>query len=458
VVRLVRVARVFKILQSKVNKSKHSDEEEDKTSPSRLGVVLSDAIAKRIVLIVLTLIIAVPYLSVDRITDATVTNVLLLNCMEQMTVSQVKNASRTIMDTQDYPIFYMEVKGNVIINDTGIAPYIYLRSFEYIIDEGSDPTQNTTILLSQKEQIMQESVFHMLMVFVVIFVFAVGSWIVSRDAHLLVVKPIERMTVMIRKLAGTICVLSSADEPNKVNEENLEENETKMLESVVGKIAAIFDVKQDDASATAKNKTKAERMLTGSKMTQVISNGSVFNVNVVENTEAVGVPASNLGSSPKYKADGAPMSQHSLQVSDLPELKSMETIMRHSEASKFLKLYLASHLQIENYLFWMDCEKFNVQYNAFAKRIVVNFIEEGSPQQVNIEAKMREATVKTFYDGSVTIDLFSKAQAEIYKVLNQNNFNKFIQSEFCKEYLKKKEDDEKAEVVAQMALLEGSEM
>jgi hypothetical protein len=117
-------------------------------------------------------------------------------------------------------------------------------------------------------------------------VYVQGSFVISRDAFNLVVKPIERMTTMIRKLAGTICILSSSGVPEETAEdiEDQEENETYLLEKTVEKLANIFDVRQDDKSSKGAKKSKAERMLTGSKTTRVLAHGSIYNISVIEKT------------------------------------------------------------------------------------------------------------------------------------------------------------------------------
>jgi hypothetical protein len=135
-----------------------------------------------------------------------------------------------------------------------------------------------------KNKVTTEASYHMLMIFFIVVIFGFVTFMINRDASILVVKPIERMTAMIQKLAGAICILSSSDGDHVDEEESSNLNETKLLENVVSRISTIFDVHQDDSTKDAKNKTKAERMLTGSKSTEVQANGSVFNVVVVENT------------------------------------------------------------------------------------------------------------------------------------------------------------------------------
>jgi hypothetical protein len=73
-----------------------------------------------------------------------------------------------------------------------------------------------------------------------------------------------------------------------------------------------------------------------------------------------------------------------------PELATMESIMTNVGACHYFKLYLASKLQLENYNFWSEVEKFKSQFLYSAERISAHYIDEGAISQVNIDAKMRK--------------------------------------------------------------------
>eukprot|EP01006_Ploeotia_vitrea_P031858 TRINITY_DN64153_c0_g2_i1.p2 TRINITY_DN64153_c0_g2~~TRINITY_DN64153_c0_g2_i1.p2 ORF type:complete len:139 (-),score=77.04 TRINITY_DN64153_c0_g2_i1:55-432(-) len=64
--------------------------------------------------------------------------------------------------------------------------------------------------------------------------------IMSRDARRLVVEPIERMTKIVRKLAGTVFFLSAGSDEGYTS--GHEQYETAVIESLVDKMANIFNV------------------------------------------------------------------------------------------------------------------------------------------------------------------------------------------------------------------------
>ena len=66
-------------------------------------------------------------------------------------------------------------------------------------DVGRIDLYNNIVISDIKERIAGQALYSMLMVIFVVFIFVFGSVIVSQDAHDLVVRPIERMTAVIRK-------------------------------------------------------------------------------------------------------------------------------------------------------------------------------------------------------------------------------------------------------------------
>ena len=66
-------------------------------------------------------------------------------------------------------------------------------------DVGRIDLYENIVILNIKQKISGQAGYSMAMVIFVVFVFVFGSVIVSQDAHDLVVRPIERMTAVIRK-------------------------------------------------------------------------------------------------------------------------------------------------------------------------------------------------------------------------------------------------------------------
>ena len=65
------------------------------------------------------------------------------------------------------------------------------------------------LTLSLRSYFAWEAAFNMLLTLCIMVVFALGSYRISKDVHNIIVAPLERMTAVVRKLAGTICFLQS---------------------------------------------------------------------------------------------------------------------------------------------------------------------------------------------------------------------------------------------------------
>ena len=52
----------------------------------------------------------------------------------------------------------------------------------------------------------------MLLAVLIVCVFVLGSFAISHETNIVIVKPIERMTVVLRKLAGTVFALTMLED------------------------------------------------------------------------------------------------------------------------------------------------------------------------------------------------------------------------------------------------------
>lgn len=80
--------------------------------------------------------------------------------------------------------------------------------------------------------------FNMGLTTFILFIFSAAAFVLNKDSHELIVKPIERMTKATERLAHTLFALSP-EEAGK-----LEGHEAVFVEEVVAKMARFFDVKK----------------------------------------------------------------------------------------------------------------------------------------------------------------------------------------------------------------------
>jgi hypothetical protein len=264
---------------------------------------------------------------------------------------------------------------------------------------------------------------------------------------MLVVMPIDRMSNLVRKLAGTVAVLTN----DEMGDTSL--NETDVIEKVVKRLSHIFDVHSEEGHVDGKRKSKAERMLTGSKTTEIVTKGSIYRIQVVETTPKASHRAWSPNSHGAHGgADEVTITKTEEIFSQHPELSSMDSILRNPKASIYLKVFLGQHFQLENFAFWNEVEKFRSHNQIAARKIIGAFIADGALSQVNIEAKMRQSIELSFMKEDFPNNIFDAAQAEIYKVLAQNNHIRFVSSQSCQEYIEAKNKDQAPEMPSEAEL------
>ena len=125
-------------------------------------------------------------------------------------------------------------------NDTGILA----NSVDAVVDIAHD--------------VQWQSIYQMGLAVFIVVVFAAGSFVISHETNMLIVKPIERMTNILRKLAGTVFVLSMAEDPSFADEDM----EIEVLEQIVCKMAEIFNVVPSKGGGKTKM-DKGMQMLAG---------------------------------------------------------------------------------------------------------------------------------------------------------------------------------------------------
>jgi hypothetical protein len=432
-VRLIRVARAFRILQGNMH---DEDLISTPTPSSRLGIHVSDTIAKRVILMVIILIVIIPYLLVSRESDAMCSWDTILLVLEKIPLPEQQQNLKILMNN-----FMMKSPDllSLTVNDieypikSRLEIMNKLRDTELIYQ---GPNTNTTVCVSIRESVRTEAIFHMLLVVFIVAIFAVGSFVVSKDVHSLVVQPIDRMSSMVRKLAGTVAVLSN----DEMGDASL--NEAEVIEKVVQRLATIFDVHQDGTAGDgSKKKSKAERMLTGSKTTEIVTRGSIYRIQVTETAPPPQRPVVSQEILQKIDVSNSKISVEEV-MDHHPELATMESILRHPKATVFLRAFLAQHFQLENYAFWNECEKFRENVLSQARRIATQYVSDGSLSQVNIDARMRARIEVSLLREEVSNSCFQEPQAEIYKILKQNNHIRFLSSAQCVQYLESKKNHE----------------
>lgn len=235
---------------------------------------------------------------------------------------------------------------------------------------------------------------------------------------------------MLRKLAGTVAFLSADADPTRSNSK--EQFETGMIESMLERMASIFAIQPHGKSAN-----KAENMLTGHKKTEILTDGRVVSIEVVERVsrpEPKLLDPDNLPTRADAGVD--PAHDDALNPADHEELSCMLNILTTSAVAPYFKMFMTSNLLLENLMFWDEAEKYRESVCQQADRLYMNFIAEQSINQINIASSLRQRVDEGMEDpASCTFD---EAQAECFKLMETNAYRQFLSSKFCKAYLHSK--------------------
>jgi hypothetical protein len=131
-------------------------------------------------------------------------------------------------------------------------------------------------MVSVRDDAFTEALYNMGILLLIIIMFAGGSYVISKDVHVLVVAPLDRMTQVIKKLAGTICFLQQT--PDEEAKHLQEGYETNVIESIIERMAQIFSVEPDHSGSL----DKPLQMMTGSKHTEIKTLNTVVSIEVIE--------------------------------------------------------------------------------------------------------------------------------------------------------------------------------
>ena len=471
-VRITRVARVFRIMQimrvvrllkfhsdmdvRKTHQQTHTTSgvnTSDKHTANKVGLQLSELIDKRVILMLLGLLIILPFFTVDM-TNYGVSEQMGLNMLDAIITSP---AAANTSDATTYLTTYESYHSNLIylhISAASLTPVNLLDQYTDSLRATDYDTYTTgsgsMAVFNIKSQYFQSSLYTIILTTIIIVMFVLGSVLISKDVYFLVVAPLERMTSIIKKLAGTICFLtnnehddpvsrtsagsdkgskggSEADEASDEDDDTartrdgMPANETRVIEGIIEKLGAIFQVEPD---ATMPGPKALQRMA-GSKHTEITTNTSVVSIQVVERPrleiEDVGMEEGKVG--------------EETDVSRYRELRSVEDGIAHAGVLSHFRLYLTANLLMENLLFYQEVERYRAIVQSHSHSLYSNFISSASSTQVNISAALHDTIKHRVLSPSAA--MFDEAQAECV-MLMKAHVRGFNESKYAQLYMRKK--------------------
>jgi len=220
---------------------------------SRVGKKFSDTTTKKVIFIILFMLLLVPLMSSDS-WSSTVTSYVadvdfIEDCWRNETIDNA-DINALILDVIDRrkneisPIifFQMPLPNNTVVYETK-PHYSKLRSTEVVIIETDEfPGMLVAVSLSRTNQVLAAT--NIARTTFMCLLLGFGSWLFSKDANKLVLRPLERMTEKVNRMAIS---------PLSVKREGLmdetQQKETALLENAITKIGTLLALGFGDAGA-----------------------------------------------------------------------------------------------------------------------------------------------------------------------------------------------------------------
>lgn len=124
-------------------------------------------------------------------------------------------------------------------------------------------------------------------------------------------------------------------------------------------------------------------------------------------------------------------------------------VLQDPKAAIMFEKYLMGELASENLLFWREGIKYKVNFDKnkdfdysqqVAKMLLRTFISKHAQLPINISGSLRETIEARFKGGFVGKNVFDEALADLYKMMQNGPFYRFVRSPVYQEYVKNSAD------------------
>lgn len=360
ILKLVRIVRVFKFNAALQKTSLGSRT----ATPSKVGLTLSERQDKIVIGLVMILLILAPFFQVTPVEDQSGglglqllgetaaslgvdrSGTLAAEALRSLFSDQLRaylntqiqsnhlaylsllvGVNSTTSTNPTVTVYHAATESLSELRSSEYAVFVYTSSLSARSGLISGDTPGNIAIFSHRSDIFLESVLAMCYTLLVVVAFVLGSFLLNRDVQILVVQPLDRMTLMVKKLAGTILFLNQGGAgggggggntdgalsgltslnnsprgggggggggftPSGAGEGagggshvhsagEIRGFETEAIEGMMAQIASIFNL-VPDAHDPASGLPKSFAMLSGSKHTQIKTLNSVVQIDVSE--------------------------------------------------------------------------------------------------------------------------------------------------------------------------------
>lgn len=251
-VRLVRLVKLYKYASvSKSNATTKNGEDEEVRTESKVGAAMSDLTNRRVIILVLTMLIVIPLLTV---TETDLSQSLAVQLVQQMALLNHTNQQlyeqglQMVLDTTIAQTSVIGIKLNNHWFMRDIDRIDSLRNVELSIYLATDPGFQTYMIFDQQRSSINSSLFSIYTTLFIIFLLVGGTFFFSNDVNRLVIIPIEKMVALVQKISAD--PLGAEYKVMGAKDGFIEGMETTILLTTITKIGGLMRVGFGEAGAS----------------------------------------------------------------------------------------------------------------------------------------------------------------------------------------------------------------
>ncbi|GMH86494.1 hypothetical protein TL16_g10564 [Triparma laevis f. inornata] len=338
-------------------KEEDDDEEEDSfdAKPSVFGLKYANLVSQRVVIGVLLILAVVPQLEVQQLDysrEASMDHLLLwgASCDDSGDTNYCSDAQMAagvqFLD-RFKDCLYLNNFGTILKNDELVLnDRRKVVMTKYTAASNNDATSWTNgnsivAIFDDQEMETEVRIMNILLTLFVVIIFSLGSWIFNNDAKTMIIRPIERLTKLVKKLAGMVFMLS-AEEEAEGRDGLADGDEMNFIDLIAGKMSNVFadDPKMD------KKASKHANALVPSEFSP---------------------KQKGIGLNARVHTTGTESTQNDFMSGDelvqsRPELKQLENCLNNQKARSYFRLFLSREFNVENISFWEAVQEYKVQF------------------------------------------------------------------------------------------------
>ena len=272
--RLVRLFKLFSLCSSK----KKSQQAESVVAPSAVGNQLGELATRKVIIGVMLMVTVLPFLDASSTDDSDVEALIFMASLASIPLgSTSNNSSMAVLEAttetylnskEDGEVLYLEIDGEVFVEkDDEVIDSLRSKEIDKWLAEKNGVEGE--LWLDVKSTAGTEALFNILLIVFIIAMLAISSFLFTRDANSLMIRPIQRMVSVVRMLSEN--PLADLEEYLPEHEEQEATYETAEVEKALLTIGGLLQVGFGEAGAKVigknlRNGGSIDPMIPGARM------------------------------------------------------------------------------------------------------------------------------------------------------------------------------------------------